>query len=165
MNEIDFDVTRFGMKEMFANYGLAMLRASFVEKTLMLLLAAVNQIGKPEVSLDDIHSVIFADNEKTFGQLLNKLKSKINLSSDLEKEIRQAVSKRNFLAHHFFFQNRESLISGNPALLSGELQESGNFFLSVYPKVDHLLGIFLKQFNIPLENVDHEVVKLLSKKR
>jgi len=73
MDEINFDIYRVGMKEMFANYGLAMLRASFVEKTLMLLLVAINQISKPEVSPDDIHSVIFADNDKTFGQLLKKL--------------------------------------------------------------------------------------------
>jgi hypothetical protein len=165
MNEINFDINRVGMKEMFANCGLAMLRASYLEKSLMLLLVAVNQIGKPEVTSDDINSVIFADNEKTFGQLLNKLKSKITLSADLEEEIRQSVSKRNYLAHNFFFQNRNNLISGDPALLSRELQELGNFFLAVYPKVDHLLGIFLKQFNVPYANVDQEVVKLISKKR
>lgn len=165
MDEINFDIYRVGMKEMFANYGLAMLRASFVEKALMVLLVAINRIGKHEVSPDDIHSVIFADNDKTFGQLLNKLKTKINLATDLEEEIKQAVSKRNFLAHHFFFQNRENLISGDPGILSRELQEAGDFFLSVHPKIDELLTIFLKRFNIPYENMDDEVAKLVSKKR
>ena len=165
MNEITFDIHRSGMKEMFANYGLAMLRASFVEKTLMLLLVAINQIGKPEVSQDDIYSVIYADNKKTFGQLLNKLKSKIDLPSEQEEAISQAISKRNFLAHQFFFQNRERLISGDPTPLSSQLQQLGNFFLSVYPKIDDLLGTFLKQCNIPYKNVDNEVVELLSKKR
>lgn len=162
MNIMNFD--RVGMKEMFANYGLAMMRASFVEKTLMLLLVAINQIGQSDVHREDIHSVIFADNKKTFGKLLEKLKRKIPLSTDLENEIKEAIDKRNYLAHHFFFQNKENLISGDLNILSREIQETGDVFLSVLPKIDELLIFFLKQFNIPYENVNDEVTKLVSKK-
>lgn len=158
-----FDIHRPGIKEMFANYGLAMLRASLVEKTLMLLLVAINQLGKPKVPLDKIQSVIYSDNKKTFGQLLNKLKTKITLSLDLEKEIEKAVSERNFLAHHFFFQNREILVSGNVAPLSNKLQQIGDYFLGVHPKLDDLLDKFLEQCHIPYEIVDHEVMELLLK--
>ena len=159
-----FDIHRPGMKEMLANYGLAMMRASYVEKTLMLLIVAINRIGKPEVSPEEIHSVIYEDNKKTFGQLLSKLKNKINIFTDLEKEIVEAVKKRNLLAHDFFFKNAEILLKGDVSSLSKNLQEIGDFFVSLHPKLDNLLDKFLKQWHIPFDDVDREVKELLSKK-
>lgn len=159
-----FDIHRPGMKEMLANYGLAMMRASSVEKTLMLLIVAINRIGKHEVPPDEFHSVIYEDNKKTFGQLLSKLKSKITISPDLEKEIVEAVKKRNFLAHDFFFQNGETLLNGDISPLSKNLQEIGDFIVGVHPKLDNLLEKFLEQWHIPLDDVDQEVKELLSKK-
>lgn len=149
-------------KNMFANFGVAAMHAAFLEKTVLLLVVAANHLGEDHpIPASEVKAAIRKDNDKTFGQLIGLLKEKIHLEESLEGLIRTAKGKRDFLFHHFFFDRAEVIDTGDPNILSAELMTLGEEFSSVRNQVDARLARIVRQLNLPMNEVDQEVIKLL----
>jgi hypothetical protein len=161
MEKKGFDLFRPGMQSMFANYGLAMMRATMLEKELMLLLVAAHRVGESPVPSTQVHAIIKEYDDETFGEVFRFLKKKVDLPDELRLEIRKAVLLRNDLAHKFFIRNIEILLLGDPNQMNEELKLAGDVFLALAPKVDGLLEKLLSQFDIPFDQVDEEVKRLI----
>ena len=97
--------------------------------------------------------------KKTAGQLLSKLKKMIRVSDDLEDVLVEAVKKRNWLTHNYFWENSLSIITteGREKMIN-DLQELSNYFskmdermVEIYQKVFNKIGltedVVLKQMN------------------
>jgi len=99
------DYSQPGYKEMFANYGLTALAAQALEKTLLLLLAAVHCLEAGKVSKNDLHEILDKHDRKTLGQLVNALRSQVAFPQDLEAAISLSLEKRNYVIE--LFLNKE----------------------------------------------------------
>jgi hypothetical protein len=156
------DYSRPEFKTMFANYGLTAMAAISLEKTILLLIAAIDSIGKGYQSEKDLHANLQKHIKKTLGQLVEELKKRIIISSELEDVLKQARQHRNKTIHHFFFINYDTLILPNgPTLLSDKLKPIRDLFAEIQNKIDQILELISKELSKPLNEISPEVKKLL----
>lgn len=89
------------VKHVYACHGLAMYFAQVFEEGLRNVLGiCAGVIDGLTLEELDTYSSSFARN--TLGQLMNKVKARVEVDPDAERVIRIALKKRNFLAHKFF---------------------------------------------------------------
>jgi hypothetical protein len=140
MEELDHNAEQ--RRETFAHYGLAMYHAQCVEKSLAILISTVLNKEFPHSNPDRRDAMMDEALEKTIGRLLKRLRSKISVPPNLDKNLENAREKRNWLAHDFFWDRAGKLLTskGRNSLID-ELTSLSDFFL----KVDaHLTSIYEK---------------------
>lgn len=129
-------------REVFARYGLAMFHAQCVEKSLAIMASCV--LNKEFLPSDcnrrgEILDEAFA---KTIGRLLTRIKKQIIVPPNLELTLNDALQKRNWLAHEYFWirAGEMNTTRGRNKMLV-ELTELSDFF----SRVDaHLVSIYEK---------------------
>ncbi len=154
------DYSQPGYKEMFANYGLTAIAALSLEKTIWLLVTAIENLGKNSVSIEEIKQQIGKHKKKPMGPLIGALLLKIEISPHIIKDLKGARDKRNFIIHHFFTDRVDNLRT-DATLLSNELRPIRDFFTSIHTKVDTLLGEVIGEMNKPFERIKPELRKRL----
>jgi len=144
------DYSQPGYKDMFANYGLTALAAQTLEKTLVLLLAAVECLEAGRIEKNDLYNVFGRHDHKTLGRLINVLRTKVDFPQDLENDLTLALEKRNYAMHDFFL-NRFAILrlTGSPEKMSEELRPFRDLFDNVQNRVDATLVIIQKQIGVP----------------
>jgi hypothetical protein len=132
-------------REAFARYGLAMYHAQCVEKSLAILVSSVfNKEFLPSAPdrREEIQNEIFS---KTIGRLLKRLEKQITIPPNLARTLDEALQKRNWLAHEYFWERAVELLTtaGRDKIID-ELTELSDFF----SKLDaHLAKIYGKWTN------------------
>lgn len=126
-------------KEVYAHHGLAMFRAQCVEQSISQLLVFFyffrknvphyTTIEKWEEDIDAYDESLSA---KTMGQLLKQLSSLKAVDALLEPLLREALAKRNHLAHRFFVDHALNFVSstGRDRMIS-ELEAATELFNKV----------------------------------
>jgi hypothetical protein len=121
--DLDFD-----HKNVFAAFGQAAAAANNFEKSIFnLLFGAIGMDqNHPPIwkTLNDIYY-------KPAGNLAQRLKKKMPLPLDLEKNIETSIEKRNFLIHNFFGARINQLAAGNGLALITELNSIRDSLLSM----------------------------------
>ena len=116
------------IKEVYAKFGLAMYFAQVLEHGIVNALVSLDLIPNrrkhaptPEEWSATVDSFMSRHFEKTMGRMLRELRSVTLVPSDLEDLLRDALRRRNRLAHDFFREHAEDLItsSGRSAMLAG----------------------------------------------
>jgi hypothetical protein len=92
------------------------------------------------------------------GRMLNNLRSVTTVPNDLESILRDALSKRNFLAHGFFRHHAENLFSaaGRDKMLP-ELDECRNLFQEADSRLDALVSPLRREAGITDEWLEREL--------
>lgn len=105
-------------KEVYAHYGLAMFRAQCVEQSIIQLLIffdffpeKVPHYTSKEQWEMDFDSFTGDLSSKTMGQLINKLHDVNAIDADGDSKLRDALKKRNWLAHSFFVDHALTFLS------------------------------------------------------
>ena len=161
MEELDKNAQQ--RRETFARYGLAMYHAQCVEKSLAILVSSVfnkeflrsapNRRGEIQ---DDVFS-------KTIGRLLTRMRKQISVPSNLDRTLDDALQKRNWLAHDYFWERAgEVMTTRGRSKMIEELTELSDFF----SRVDaHLVAIYEKwnkKVGMPQTVIDDKLMKLIS---
>ena len=129
-------------REVFAKYGLAMYHAQCVEKGLAILVSCAfnkeflpSDFNRRGEILDEVFT-------KTIGRLLTRMKKQISVPPNLELALNDALQKRNWLAHEYFWIRAGELNTtrGRNKMLK-ELKELSDFFFRVDA---HLVSIYEK---------------------
>jgi hypothetical protein len=156
------DYSQPGLKEMFANYGLTALAAQAMEKTLFLLLAAVECLEARKVSKSELYKVFDRHDRKTLGQLIAALRKKIPVAQNLDDDLNHALDKRNYVAHNFFLDrwDNQRLIR-HPEQMSEELLPIRDLFDDVQNRINDILGIVQRQFEVPYAKLDQQAKEML----
>lgn len=115
------------LHELFARFGIAYYYSEELHRGLSLILAFSN-LPSPElttsVRLDEELACSFS---LTFGKVIDDLKGRI--PDELSEKLKIALEKRNFLAHHFWFDHAHLLYEEDKILgLFTELDEYGDIF-------------------------------------
>ena len=157
MDNLDFNSQQ--RREAFALYGLAMYHAQCFEKSLVIIVSIAYNKKYFKSDFEQRENLFNDSFKKTAGQLLSKLKKMIRVSDDLENVLVEAVKKRNWLTHNYFWENSLSIITteGRKKMIN-DLQELSNYFskmdermVEIYQKVFNKMGltedVVLKQMN------------------
>lgn len=154
--------TQPGYKEMFANYGLTAFAAQSLEKTLLLVLAAIECLEAGKIEKNDLHEVFVEHDHKSLGQLISALRKKVAFPQDLESDLVQALKKRNYVMHDFFLNRFNILrLTESPERMSEELRPVRDLFDDVRSRIDTILGIIQKQFGVSSVKLDQQARQLL----
>jgi hypothetical protein len=124
------------VKSVYAHYGLAVYLAQVLEhglvNALVFLELIPNRAGNPvprkqwEAEFD---SFLERNFEITLGKMIRSLKDVTPIPSNLETVLTDALTKRNFLAHHFFRERSDEFMSQEGrARMIEELQNAQALF-------------------------------------
>lgn len=155
------DYSQPGYKEMFANYGLTAFGAQAMEKTLFLLLAAVECLEARKVSKSELYKVFDRHDRKTLGRLIDALRKKIPIAQNLDDDLNHALDKRNYVVHNFFLDRWDNQRLITPEQMSEELRPIRDLFDDVKNRIDDILGIVQRQFEVPNAKLDQQAKKML----
>ena len=159
------DYSRPEFKTMFANYGLTAIAALALEKSVMLLIAAVDNIGKGDLPKELLHEYLQKYRKKPLGFLITELEKRILLTPDIKTGLEKALIDRNMIIHHFFVDEYETmLLDEGPKLLINRLRPIRDSFIAVHSKIDDLLGLVSTELNKTKNEMNPDVRKLLTEK-
>lgn len=146
---------------MFANYGLTAIAALRLEKTIWLLVTAIDNLGSGHVvDINEIQKQLKTHKRKPMGILIKDLQERIELSTELLNILNKAKEKRNYIIHHFFIERVDVLIN-NPSTLSNELRPIRDFLLDTCSKIDSLLEKIIAEMHKPFDKIDPEIKEIL----
>lgn len=117
------------IREVYARFGLAMYQAQCLERQLAIILATKYGPGPTRITRKDFDALLERMFKRTLGQLVNDIGGIIEVNEDEKEQLRYALNKRNWLAHHYFwdraaeFQSRD----GRASMIT-ELQEAAEYF-------------------------------------
>ena len=117
------------IREVYARFGLAVFQAQCLEKELALLLAMKHCPDPTRISRAEFDKIFKRLFLRTFGQLVNEIETLIKLSEDEKEKLKKALSKRNWLAHEYFWERSVEVLSepGRASMIE-ELQEAADYF-------------------------------------
>lgn len=169
---MSIDYSQPGYKEMFANYGLTAMAALSLEKTLLLLVAAIDNLGNGNLPKEKLHEYLVNSEsgkpmkKKTMGDLIREVTSRINISLALEADLKEANKSRNYIIHDFFVDKYETLASpSGPITLSNELRPVRDLFFRIQTEIDHQLSKVCDELRKPQEEISQNLRMLLKEKQ
>jgi hypothetical protein len=98
------------LKEVFAQFGDAYYHSEVLHKELCNYYALTTFDKKEDATLPRIEERFVVSFSMTLGQIVEKTKELF--PSDLKQRLEEAVEKRNYLAHHFWYERSPKLYSG-----------------------------------------------------
>lgn len=149
------------IREVYANFGLAMYAAQCLERTMGIALATVYMPEKitraqlkkiRKVQCEDFLGYTFTE---PLGNLVRQIRESVELSEELEEMLSEALRKRNWLAHNYFWERAKTFMSaeGKHDMLE-ELQKLTDFFNNVDSTFMAILEKWMEKRGITKEVVD-----------
>lgn len=159
MSELDTDA--YLNRETFAHYGLAIYHAQCVEKSLAILVSSVFNrefLGSSFNRREAIQDEVFT---KTVGRLLKRLKEQITIPPNLDKTLAEALKKRNWLAHDYFWERAGHMLTahGKKKMIE-ELTNLSDFFSKLDAHLTKISEKWLKTIGISEETINEHINKL-----
>ncbi len=103
MIEVTFDHESEHIREVYARFGLAMYRAQCLERELALILATRYGPDPTRISEREFDAILEDLFSKTLGHLVGEIEKVAALSEEEKEQLQTALSKRNWLAHGYFW--------------------------------------------------------------
>ena len=132
------------VKEVYAHFGLAMYLAQCIEHAIVLLLVYTDLIPRWTKRIsslkqwqDEFDLFMYLHFEQTLGRLLNNLRTKMPVPSNLEQLLVKSLKKRNWLAHDYFRERAVDFMSkvGRDGMIQ-ELQGAQELFTQTEKALD-----------------------------
>lgn len=158
------------VKTVYAHFGLALYLAQCLEHGLAnaLLFADLMpaRVGKlvPRAQWEqDFDAFMSRQFQQTLGQLVRTLGGVAPLPADLQETLTQALSLRNFLAHHFFRERAEAFMSrdGRDGMIT-ELENAQRVFTTADGTLRTIVDALAKKVGVTAETLEvyeHEYFK------
>lgn len=108
MNQLDINQEQ--TREVYAQYGLTMYFAQCLERGLAILLATAYGPGPRKITRMQYDILLNTLFKRTFGALVSNLRT-VPFPNHLEEQLQQALEKRNWLTHHYFWDRAGHLAS------------------------------------------------------
>ena len=136
------------VKEVYAQFGLASYMAQCLERTLATVIVFVQ---REHSSLKELDEILSAMHKRTMGQLL----AKVSAPSGLEDDLDEALRKRNWLIHNYFWDRAADFMShaGRQKMIQ-ELVETRNLLENCDDALQELCDEKFKQLGITEAKVE-----------
>jgi len=150
------------IKEVYARFGLAMYQAQCVERQLAVLLATEYGPGLHNMTRQQYEELLESLFKKTLGGLIHKLREAVDLPSDFESTLREALNKRNWLAHHYFWERAGHFMTEQGRrLMVDELQVIATELDELDQTLIHVSRKWMEKIGMSEEVVQIEMDRLL----
>ena len=118
--EDDLDDENYQVRELFAQFGLAIYTAQTLEKGLVNVASIAKGNDDPRATRNDFDAIFETTNRKTMGAVLLALKPYLARDSELISDLESALLTRNRLAHSFFWEHAADFMtmSGRERMLA-----------------------------------------------
>ncbi len=126
---LPYDPESEQIKEVYAWYGLAMFHAQCLEKQLAMVLASKYGPGPTGITRGQFEDLLDSRFSRTLGRLVKETRKLADLSEGEAGQMQAALKKRNWLAHHYFWDRAVDFMSeaGRVSMIE-ELQEAAHAF-------------------------------------
>ncbi len=150
------------IKEIYALFGSAIYFNQCIERQLGILLIILDfQERDKEIHLsyDILLNSYF---HKTLGHLIKHLTQKIEISDKFEVTIREALDKRNWLTHHYFWDRAIQMnTEDGREFMVEELEEINLSLESVDTQLTEICRNLERQYGVTDEIIEKELNNLL----
>lgn len=150
------------IREVFARFGLAMYLAQCLERQLALILATKYRPDPTEITRTEFDNILADLFSRTLGHLVTKVGKLAELGEGEKEQLREALNKRNWLAHRYFWERATAFISepGRGAMIE-ELQEAACSFQALDELFTKRTIEWRETVGITQQSVDQELERLV----
>jgi len=157
------------VKTVYAQFGLALYLTQVLEHGLVNALVFIDLLpsraGNPvprkqwEAEFD---SFLERNFETTLGKMIRSLKAVSQIPGDLESTLADALTKRNFLAHHFFRERSDEFMSqeGREKMIA-ELQDAQALFEAADAKLAEATKSAREKYGFTDERIEQMIEERL----
>ena len=150
------------VREVFARYGLAIYRAQCLERQLSIILATKYGPGLTQISGEELDENLEGLFARTLGRLVQKIKMLAKLGEEEEQQLQEALRKRNWLVHGYFWERAVELLSeSGRASMIQELEEVADFFDTLDKVFTNRTMEWATTVGITEQSVDQELQRLI----
>jgi hypothetical protein len=148
------------IKEVYARFGLAYYQSEVLHRGLCNIYAlasfdSLESITRPRMEEKFSYAYSF-----TLGRLINEIKELF--PPGIQQNLDLALSMRNYLAHHFWFEKNYLMFSDDGLLqLQEELREYFEFFDNLDNEINEFFRPIQQDFGMTDEIIQHELQKIL----
>lgn len=150
------------IREVFSRFGLALFQAQALERQLAIILASKYGPGPTHMTraeFDDVLSRLFS---MTLGSLVNEIAELSDITEDEEERLKNALSKRNWLAHRYFWERAIEFISeSGRASMIKELQGAADSFQALDELFTQRSREWGETIGITQQSLDKELERLI----
>ena len=134
-------------------FGEVMFQLQSLERILGIVLAMVVGPGPTKITREECRVLLDSYFGKTFGQL-GRLEQVAELPPSVMSRLRDAIDKRNWLAHHYFWDRAKAICDshGRAAMLE-ELLSAGLFFKALADDLADVYKAWLSANGVALEDL------------
>lgn len=148
-------------KEVFTFFGLCTYYLQVFEQGFVNLVVGLRLRGSTQLTQKDIDVLFDKEGKKTLGQLINDVRRHINISSQLEESLTQALQKRNYVVHHFFVVHDIDFMSSHGRVeMIEELRDITCNIQNLDREVESITHSLWKKLGLTEEIVKKELVKM-----
>jgi hypothetical protein len=159
------------IKEVYARFGLAVYFAQVLEHGIVNALVSLDLIPNrrkhartPEEWSAIVDGFMSRHFEKTMGRMLHELRLVTLVPSDLEGLLRDALRRRNRLAHGFFRVHAEDFMnSSGRAAMVAEVNECRAVFEAADNRLDEIVAPLRRSAGITDEDIAREFEAMVAK--
>ncbi len=136
---------------------------SGLERTLAILIATVYEYKPPKITRAQYDLLLESHFQKTLGRLIYKLRKSLPIAEDLEFTLLEALDKRNWLFHNYFWERAQKFMKedGREAMIE-ELQEIAYYFEKVDHKLDMILLLWGEEHGVTEEIIQKKMENLIN---
>lgn len=151
------------IKTVYATFGLAFYYAQCVERSLSILLATKYGPGPTKITRTQYDELLQKLFSKTFGGLAKHLRETVGTPEEFEDTLTEAIDKRNWLAHHYFWERAGHFVTEEGCFfMISELEKVADFFIAFEQQLDSITKQYIGQHGITEEMLALEEQRLQS---
>lgn len=149
------------IRDVYAQYGLAMYYAQCVERQLAIVAPMLHGMNIWTTTRDQLEKLLDELFKKTLGTVIKTLETSVGLPSGFEDRLRNALRLRNFLAHEFFWERAGTFTheQGRHQMLT-ELREAAVFLAELDEEMSVLARNWTRDQGVTDEVIRAQMNKL-----
>ena len=150
------------IREVYARYGLALYQAQSVERELAILLATEYGPGTMEITRSQYSELLESHFANTLGSLIAHVRKTVSVPDDLEKLLLEALEKRNWLTHRYFWERAGHFVrqEGRHMMLC-ELQQAIDVFEELDSRLTRITQQWAQQHNVTQADMDAALARII----
>ena len=162
-NIVKIDPESESIENVFAQFGLAMYEAHCLERQLAMILATKYGPGPTQIPKTELETIFDDLFSKTFGQLVKQISKLAVLTDDDDERLQEALSKRNWLTHRYFWERAVEFLSepGRASMIK-ELKETAHSFQILDELFTNKTIEWAETVGITQQTLDKELERLVS---
>lgn len=152
-NEIDLhlvdDVDGMLTKEVYARFGLAYFLTECLHRGLCVFYTFATYQNRSDITGPRTEEKLAFSFSLTMGKLFNELEALFPPEMELSPKIEHILDRRNYLAHHFWFEQAHLMVSNNGlSKMVTELSQLVTEFEELEKEVEILVGEQIKRLDV-----------------